>query len=108
MLGIALGAFLFVLAVAAVAISIAMLRRGELYHRLKPENRPRRWVLLSMLVLFAVFLVWFPVWITWPHALISHLLTLLFGVAFFLVCMTFRWFSGTVDAYIARKGWPLR
>src|SRR5215469_15642680 len=33
-----------------------------------PDARPRRWVLISMLVLFLIFLVWFPLWMTWPHA----------------------------------------
>ena len=96
------------LAITAVTLSIVILRRGKLYHRLKPETRPRRWVLISLLVLFAVFLVWFPVWMTWPHALLSRLFTLLFGLTFFVVGIAFKRFSVLVDKYIQRKGWPLR
>jgi hypothetical protein len=76
-LGLLLG-----LGVASVGLSIAVLRRGKLYHRLNSEGRPRRWVLIFLLVLVAVFVVWFPVWVTWPHGLISRLLTGLFGITF--------------------------
>jgi hypothetical protein len=99
---------LFVLGIAAVWISVTILLRGKLYHRLKPEARPRRWVLISLLALFLVFVVWFPVWITWPHNLISRFLTLLFGISFAIVGLTFKWFAPLVDAFFKRKGWPLR
>jgi O-antigen/teichoic acid export membrane protein len=99
---------LLVLGTSAVTLSILMLRRGKLYHRLSPNARPRRWVLISLLTLFAVFAIWFPVWITWPHALISRILTLLFGATFFIVGMSFKWLSGLVDQFVKRKGWPLR
>lgn len=69
---------LVLLGIAAVWLSVAMLRRGELYGRLKPEGRPRRWVLFCLLTLLVVFVIWFPVWIAWPGALISRFLTLLF------------------------------
>jgi hypothetical protein len=94
--------------ISAAVLSIIILRRGKLYHRLNPEARPRRWVLISMLVLFAVFITWFPVWMTWPHTLISRILTGLFAVTFFVVGLTYKWLEGLVDAYIKRKGWPLR
>jgi hypothetical protein len=99
---------LAVLAAAAVLISADMLCRGRIYHRLKPKSRPRRWVLISLLILFVVFVVWFPVWIMWPHALISRLLTGLFGLTFVIVGLALRSFSSLVDRYITRKGWPLR
>src|SRR5215469_12640456 len=99
---------LVALAIGAVWLSITILLRGKLYHRLKPDARPRRWVLISLLALFLIFLVWFPVWMTWPHALISRFLTLLFGVSFVIVSLTFKWFAPLVDAYVTRKGWPLR
>ena len=92
----------------AVGLSIALLGRGKLYHRLSPETRPRRWVLISVLVLAAVFIVWFPVWMTWPHALISRLLLGLFGITFFVVGLTLKWLSPLVDGYVKRKGWSLR
>jgi hypothetical protein len=92
---------------SAVSLSIFILYRGKLYHRLSPEARPRRWVLISLLVLFAVFVIWFPVWMTWPHALISRFLALLFGITFFVFGVASR-FTELVDGYIKRRGWPLR
>ena len=94
--------------ICVAAISVAILWKGTLYHRIKPEARPRRWVLISSLGLFAIFIVWFPVWITWPHAVISRALTLLFGLSFGVFGLTFKWFAPLVDTYIKRKGWPLR
>ncbi|MGB7730629.1 MAG: hypothetical protein WBL50_21550 [Candidatus Acidiferrum sp.] len=99
---------LAVIAAAAVLLSADMLFRGRLYHRLKPKSRPRRWVLISLLILFAVFIAWFPPWIMWPHALISRLLTGLFAITFGIVGLTLRLFSPLVDRYFTRKGWPLR
>jgi O-antigen/teichoic acid export membrane protein len=96
------------LGISAVVLSIIILRRGKLYHRLRPEARPRRWILISLLFLFAVFVIWFPVWITWPNALISRLLLGLFGVTFFLVAMTIKWLTPLVDSYVKRRGWPIR
>ena len=96
------------LGISAVVLSIIILRRGKLYHRLRPEARPRRWILISLLFLFAVFVIWFPVWMTWPNALISRLLLGLFGVAFFVVAMTIKWLTPLVDSYVKRRGWPLR
>ena len=96
------------LGISAVVLSIIILRRGNLYHRLRPEARPRRWILISLLFLFAVFVIWFPVWMTWPNALISRLLLGLFGVTFFLVSMTIKWLTPLVDSYVKRRGWPLR
>ena len=99
---------LVALAIASVWLSVTILLRGKLYHRLNPDARPRRWVLISLLALFLIFLVWFPVWMTSPDALISRFLTLLFGASFTIVCLTFKWFAPLVDAYFKRKGWPLR
>ena len=96
------------LGISAVVLSIIILRRGKLYHRLRPEARPRRWILISLLFLSAVFVIWFPVWMTWPNALISRLLLGLFGVTFFLVSMTIKWLTPLVDSYVKRRGWPLR
>lgn len=63
---------------------------------------------MLLLILLVVFIVWFPVWMIWPHATIARLLTGLFGITFFVVGLTAKWFSSLVDAYIMRKGWPLR
>jgi len=89
-----------VLGISAVVFSLSILRRGKLYHRLRPEARPRRWVLISLLFLFSVFAIWFPVWITWPDAIISRLLLALFGITFFVVGMTIKWLTPLVDSYV--------
>jgi len=99
---------LAVLAVSAVSVSIAVLRRGKFYESLRPESRPRRWVLASLLFLFAVFVLWFPLWMIWPNAPISRVFTVLFGLAFFIVGMTFKWLAPLVDWFIKRRGWPVR
>jgi O-antigen/teichoic acid export membrane protein len=96
------------LGISAVVLSIIILRRGKLYHRVSPEARPRRWVLISLLVPFGVFVIWFLVWMTWPDALISRLLLGLFAVTFFVVGMTIKWLTPLVDAYVKRSGWHLR
>jgi O-antigen/teichoic acid export membrane protein len=96
------------LGISAVVLSVSILLRGKLYHRLKPEARPRRWVLTSLLFLFAVFTIWFPVWIMWPDALVSRVLLALFGITFFVVGVAFKWFAPLVDSYVKRKGWQLR
>lgn len=101
-------ALLVLLAVFAVSLSILVLRRGRFYHSLNPNSRPRRWVLFSLLFLLAVFTMWFPIWFLWPQALVSRVLTVLFGIAFFVVGMTLKWFSGLVDWFIKRRGGPLR
>lgn len=100
--------FVVVLGISAVVLSLIILRRGKQYHRLKPEARPRRWVLISLLFLFAVFAIWFPARMTWPHALISRLLLALFGITFFLAGTTIKWLTPLMDSYVKRKGWPLR
>src|SRR5579864_160026 len=98
----------FGLGMTAVVVSVLILRRGKFYDQLKPESRPRRWVLFLILILFAVFIVWTPIWAIWPHAFISRALTALFGITFFVVGITFKWLSPLVDMFIKRKGWPLR
>lgn len=99
---------LVALAVLSVSVSVAILRRGKLYESLRPESRPRRWVLASLLILFAVFVLWFPIWMIWPSAPISRVLTVLFGLVFFVVGITLKWFTLLVDWFVKRRGWPLR
>jgi len=96
------------LGLCAILLSIRLLLKGRLYKRISPKSRPRRWVLYSVLVLSTCFAIWFPVWMIWPSALISRLLTLLFGLTFVLALVAFRVFPGFIDAYVQRKGWPLK
>jgi hypothetical protein len=99
---------LAILAVASVAVALNVLLRGKIYQHLRPESRPRRWVLVFMLLLFTVFAVWFSVWMSWPHSLLARLLTIVFAFVFFIVGMTMKWFIPSVDRYVQGKGWPLR
>lgn len=96
------------LATIAVTTSILILARGRFYHSLKPDSRPRRWVLFSLLFLFGVFLVWFPIWYLWPHSLVARVLLFLFSVTFFCVGMSLKWFGPFIDRVIKRSGRPLR
>jgi hypothetical protein len=100
--------FLALLGSAAFILSILLLRRGKLYRRLSPKARPRRWVLISLVVLFAIFAVWFPVWFFWPDLLITRILTGLFLITFVAVGFALRAFSGWIDRLVIRKGWQLR
>jgi hypothetical protein len=59
-------------------------------------------VLIYLLVLFAVFVIWFPAWMIWPNALISRVLALLFGITFVVFGLASR-FSSLIDGYIKRK-----
>jgi hypothetical protein len=99
---------LFCIGSAAVLVSVDILRQGKLYHSLKPEARPRRWVLIWLLVLLTTFAVCFPVHLIWPNALISRVLLGLFVIVFAAVGLTLRNFSWLVDWYYKRKGWRLR
>ena len=75
---------------------------------MKPESRPRRWVLWSCLFVFAAFIVWLPFWLIWPESLFSRVLLLIFALSLCSFGMTYKWLSGVVDWYFKRKGWPLR
>jgi len=99
---------LIAFAISAVVLSVMILSRGKLYQRLSPETRPRRWVLISVLVLFAIFVISISVWAMWPDALVSRVLLGVFGVAFFVVGLTIRLLTEQVDAYVERRGWQLR
>ncbi len=99
---------LLLLSVAAIGASVNILLRGSIYKRLKPESRPRRWVLMALMMLFAVFAIWFPVWISWPNSLIAKALTLTFAIVLGIVGLTLRWFTGAVDVFVVSRGWPLR
>ncbi len=61
-----------------------------------------------MLILTTAFVLWFPIWMEWPKSFIARALTFLFGVTFFSVALSIKWFLRPIDSYIERKGWPLR
>jgi hypothetical protein len=95
-------------AVLSISISVIILARGRFYHWLKPESRPRRWVLFSMLVLFGIFLIWFALWMLLPQSVITRAITLVFGVTFFVIATAIKWFIPLVDRFVKRRGWSLR
>jgi hypothetical protein len=99
---------LIVLAVLAVSTSVLVLLRGRFYHWLKPANRPRRWVMFSMLILFGVFLLWLALWTFLPQTIVARVALFVFGVTFFVVGMALKWFTPLVDRAVKRRGWPLR
>ena len=99
---------LILLAIATVSVLLNLLLRGSLYRRLKPQARPRRWVLFFLLTDFVAFAVWFPIWMMWPKSLLAKTLTLVFGVVFGMIGLTFKWGGGFMDMLYERKGWPLR
>ena len=37
--------------ISAVILSVTIFRRGKLYHSLRPEARPRRWILIACVAL---------------------------------------------------------
>ena len=101
-------AFLLVLAAVTLSVSVNVLLRGRIYRWLKPQSRPRRWVLILLLVWFTVFALWFSVWMAWPQSLIAKALGVTFCIVFAVIGLTLKWLAGVVDSYVQRKGWPLR
>jgi hypothetical protein len=99
---------LAVLAALAVSASVLLLLKAHFYYSIKPANRPRRWVLLTLLVLFGVFLSWFPIWFLWPHSLPARVLTVMFTITWAVVLVALRWFSPLIDWAIKRRGKSLR
>jgi RsiW-degrading membrane proteinase PrsW (M82 family) len=63
---------LVVAAVILLSVSIHLLMRGRFYHRLKPESRPRRWVVYLFLSWFVAFVLWFPVCFIWPGSFMAQ------------------------------------
>lgn len=100
--------FLGLLAVVCIAVSLDILFRGKLYRSLKPDSRPRRWVLIVLLVCLATTFVWLPVFLMWPHAPITRVLTVFWGILFGSVTLTLKWLSGAADQWFERRGWRLR
>jgi len=102
------GSFLLLLAMVSVSVSINILLRGRIWRSLKPASRPRRWVLILLLVSLAVTVVWLPVFITWPHTAIAKGLSCVWVFVFAGTCLTMKWLAGIFDLLYERRGWPLR
>ncbi len=71
-------AFLSLLAVFVIVVSILILSGGKVYHKIPEKSRPRRWFVAIFFSYFVVFCVWFPVWFFYPRSIISHVLSFIF------------------------------
>jgi hypothetical protein len=100
--------FLLLLAFVSVSVSINLLLRGRIWRYLKPASRPRRWVLILLLVSLAATVVWLPVFVAWPHTAIAKALTYIWAFIFLGTCVIGKWFDWIIDRLYERKGWPLR
>jgi hypothetical protein len=99
---------LLVLTVVSVSVSINILLRGRIWQHLKPASRPRRWVLVLLLVSLAMTVVWLPVFVFYPRAPVARVFTVVWGFTFGGTCLTLKWLAGIVDLFYKRRGWPLR
>src|SRR5579864_9042885 len=72
-------AFLSVLAVFVTVVSLLILSGGKVYHKIPQKSRPRRWLVGIFFSYFVTFCVWFPVWFLYPHSIIAHVLSFIFG-----------------------------
>ena len=72
-------AFLSLLAVFVIVVSILILSGGKVYHKIPEKSRPRRWFVAIFFSYFVTFCGWFPVWFFYPRSIISHVLSFIFG-----------------------------
>jgi hypothetical protein len=102
--------FLLLLTVVSVAVSINILLRGRIWRRLKPNTRPRRWVLIWLLVSLFLTFVWLPVFVARPGSQLAKVLTIVWAIVFIGMGLVFKLplLASTVDMIFERKGWPLR
>jgi hypothetical protein len=84
-------------------------RKGSLYRRLKPNSRPRRWVLFLLLYLVVFAAGWLGASVLWPESITARI-----GPAFFVIPLALfgvltKWgLTPIVDKWIERRGWRLR
>jgi hypothetical protein len=72
-------ALLTVLAVFVTVASLLILSGGKVYQKIPQKSRPRRWFVGIFFSYFVTFCVWFPVWSFYPHSIIAHVLSFIFG-----------------------------
>ncbi len=92
-------AFLSLLAVLVTIASILILSRGKIYHRIPVKSRPRRWVIAIFFSYFVVFCLWFPVWLFYPHSVISQVLSIMFAA--FTACIAVLYVLGKAGAILS-------
>lgn len=102
--------FLLSLTLVSVAVSINILLRGRIWRRLKPASRPRRRVLIWLLVSLFFTFVWLPVFVARPDTQLAKVLTVVWAIVFIGMGLVFklRLLAAAVDMIFERKGWPLR
>ena len=102
--------FLLSLTLVSVAVAINILLRGRIWRCLKPESRPRRWVLIWLLISLFLTFVWLPVFVARPYTQLAKALTVVWAIVFIGMGLVFKLplLSSTVDMIFERKGWPLR
>lgn len=107
---IAVLAFLLSLTLVSVAVSVNILLRGRIWQRLKPASRPRRWVLIWLLISLFLTFVWLPVFVARPGTQLAKGLTVVWAIVFIGMGLVFKLplLSSVVDMLFERKGWPLR
>jgi archaellum biogenesis protein FlaJ (TadC family) len=97
------GAFLIVLAIASVSVATNILLRGKIWRSLKPESRPRRWILILLLASLGMTFIWLPVFVIWPHTLFSRVLTIAWVVLFAGTGLSLKWLSGLIGMVYKRR-----
>jgi hypothetical protein len=102
--------FLLSLTSVSAAVSINILLRGRIWQRLKPSSRPRRWVLIWLLISLFLTFVWLPVFVERPDTQLAKVLTVLWAISFIGMGLVFKFppLSSAVDMIFERNGWPLR
>jgi hypothetical protein len=102
--------FLLSLTLVSVAVSINILLRGRIWQRLKPASRPRRWVLIWLLISLFLTFVWLPLFVEKPDTQLAKVLTVVWAFVFIGMGLVFKLplLSTAVDMIFERKGWPLR
>jgi hypothetical protein len=73
-------AFLSLLAISVIVVSILILGGGKFYKKIPEKSRPRRWLVAIFFSYFILFGVWFPVQLFYPHSTVSHFLSFMFLV----------------------------
>lgn len=99
---------LAVLAVCTVWTSMSILCRKRVYDWLRPETRPRRWVLIVLMQLFAIFCILLLVGFIFRDTWITQILFFLFAIDFAMTLMTLKWFAPLMDRFVTHRGWDLR
>ena len=87
---VAVLAFLLLLTMVSVAVSLNILLRGRIWQRLEPASRPRRWVLIWLLLSLFLTFVWLPVFVARPGTQLAKGLTVAWAIVFIGMGLVFK------------------